>query len=186
MSIQTNTNNGGEDEYEWEGGPLEPEPQDQPDTGGLDEQLKSLEADEGFEEPEIADEGISPAAPFEEPLESALQTLEENEPFEQPTQAPVGALELPSEPTAGVDASIPEEDVPVPPATLQGFYEAGGKSDGRMGELPGMPRASEDPMQGISTFLNAGMSMSRAQSDMLIDHGSQLDHLTEAIGRARL
>ena len=188
MAIPTTTNNGGEDEYEWEGGPLEPEPQDQPDTGGLDEQLQSLEEGEGFEEPEIADEGISPAAQFEEPLEASLQTLEEDEPFQLQKQAPftLDPLEEPAIPA--IDGELPEADDPLtPPESMQEFYEEGGKFEGGQASLPGFPPVSKDgPMEGLKSFLDSGFSLSQINADLLMDHGAQLDHITESLGRARL
>lgn len=186
MAVNTTTNNGGEDEYEWEGGPIEEESAPSINPAEMEEMLQSLESEDGFEQPEVADEGVSPTAPFEEPLEQALQTLEADQPFEQPPQSSIGDLELPTESPQGVDVSIPDDDIEAPPPTLQGFYESGGKFDGSVGSLPGFDRPQEDPTQGIQTYLHSGLAASRAQSDMLIDHGSQLDHITESIGRARL
>jgi hypothetical protein len=187
MSIPTTPNNGGEDAYEWEEGPIEPVSRDQPSEEGLDEQLQSLEDNEGFEEPEIADEGISPTNQFEEPLEQALQTLEADEPFELQKQAPV-ALDPLSEPAAPDLGSIPEEADPLtPPGSLQELYAAGGRSDSGGTSLPGFPPVSNDgPIDSLKTFLDSGFSMNQLHTELLIDHGAQLDHLTESLGRARL
>lgn len=194
-------------EEEWEGGPLEEAPRDEPapempEPEDLAAQLANLEENEGFDEPEIADAGISPIPqqeppateiPQNDPLQVELQTLEANEPFLKPSaHAPEVpdrmVIDTPATPSTGDSMVVPgDEGLPAPPATLQGFYEAGGKIQGGLGALPGFPPMQQDgPMDHLKQYLDSSYSMSQLSSELLIDHTAQLDLLQESLERSRL
>jgi hypothetical protein len=179
-----------EKEDEWEGGPIEETPQDEPapeelDSEQLDAQLADLEEKEGFDEPLIDDPGVSPI-PEENQLDSKVASLEADAPF-QFEAAEVGEAELPAENPAAVGSELPEDDPEAPPATLEGFYEAGGKTSGTSGSLPGfMPASQDGPMDQLKQYLDSNYSLSQQQVDFLIDHSAQLDILSEGLERGRL
>lgn len=177
---------------EWEGGQLEEAPQDEPapelpDSEELDAKLAELESEEGFDEPLIDDPGVSPIPQEDGQLDEGLASLEADEPFQHTLEKSASAIEPVSEPDSPDVSDPPDDESLTPPGTLKEFYEAGGTTSGTSGSLPGFPEPSKDgPMDPLKQYLDSGYSMAQLQSDLLIDHSSQLDMLTESLERGRL
>jgi len=194
MAINTIVDNGGEDD-DWEEGPItneevsrdEPAPE-LPSSEELDAQLKHLEANEPemAQEPEIADEGVSPIHP-DEALKDQLQTLETNEPFQPQAHQASAAVEPISQPASPDISDMPEDDPQAPPATLKDFYEAGGTIQGGLGALPGIPGPRpEEAGEPLKQYIQSAGNFSQATADFLLDHTQQLDGILERLERGRL
>lgn len=205
MAINNTIDDGGEGAYpEWEGGPLETGPVDRsapqpPGDTGLDDTLHSLEFNEPQpgEQPEIADEGISPI-PHEtdQHLGEELQTLEENEPFGFQKEAAAGEPEtteveapdtnLLKEPPASLseylkkETSEPEEKKLTARQKRGQSRVPGGNPPSGEEEL-----GSQDEGGAKDTMQDADLRNRDTMAKQSIDHMRRIEEITERLLAAR-